>query len=91
MADNTLVIYTSDNGRLGGRTPQQPIRGTKLTTYEGGLRVPCVVYGPGLRIPEGEVTSALTWSMDWFPTLASLAGIKVPDDAILDGRDLSAL
>ncbi|VGO13970.1 Arylsulfatase [Pontiella desulfatans] len=91
VADNTLVIYTSDNGRLGGRTPQQPIRGTKLTTYEGGLRVPCVVYGPGLRIPEGEVTSALTWSMDWFPTLASLAGIKVPDDAILDGRDLSAL
>ncbi len=88
---NTLVVYASDNGRQGGRNPDQPIRGTKLTTYEGGLRVPCIVYGPGLGVQEGLETNAVTHAMDWYPTLASMAGIKVAAGAVYDGRDLSAL
>jgi arylsulfatase A-like enzyme len=87
--DETIVIYASDNGRWPGRNKQQPIRGSKLTTYEGGLRVPCIVYGPGIR--EGFEASVVAHAMDWYPTLASLAGITIPEGLVLDGRDLSAL
>ncbi len=87
--DETLVMYVSDNGRGPGRNKGQPIRGSKLTTYEGGLRVPCIAYGPGLR--RGYDSRVVAHAMDWYPTLASLAGIAIPDDVILDGRDLSAL
>ncbi len=89
--DETILVYTSDNGRWPGRNKQQPIRGAKLTTYEGGLRVPCIVHGPGLNIQQGVETGAVSHMMDWYPTLASLAGISIPEDVILDGRDLSAL
>jgi len=88
--DNTIIVYTSDNGRQGGRNEQQPIRGSKLTSYEGGLRVPCIAYWPGV-IEEGISSSVLAHSMDWYPTLASLAGITVPEGILLDGRDLSPL
>ena len=88
MEDNTVVIFMSDNGRGPGRNPDQPIRGAKLTTLEGGLRVPCIVWGPGLGIQPGATTSVVSYAMDWYPTLASLAGIPVPDQVILDGRDL---
>jgi arylsulfatase A-like enzyme len=87
--DRTFVLYVSDNGRGPGRNPQQPIRGHKLTTLEGGLRVPCIAYGPGIR--EGFESGVVAHAMDWYPTLASLAGISVPEDVLLDGRDLSAL
>jgi len=89
--DETVLVYTSDNGRWGGRNEHQPIRGAKLTTYEGGLRVPCIVYGPGLNIQEGVKTSVVSHAMDWYPTLASLAGISIPEGPVLDGRDLSSL
>ena len=87
--DETIVIYASDNGRWPGRNKHQPIRGSKLTTYEGGLRVPCIAYGPGIR--EGFEASVVAHAMDWYPTLASLAGITIPEGLVLDGRDLSAL
>jgi arylsulfatase A len=87
--DETIVIYASDNGRGAGRNEQQPIRGSKLTTFEGGIRVPCIVCGPGIRA--GFETSVVAHAMDWYPTLASLAGISIPENVILDGRDLSAL
>ncbi len=89
--DETILVYTSDNGRWAGRNEQQPIRGTKLTTYEGGLRVPCIAYGPGVNIQEGVETGVVAHAMDWYPTLASLAGISIPEGVVLDGRDLSAL
>jgi len=89
--DDTILVYTSDNGRWPGRNKQQPIRGSKLTTYEGGLRVPCIAYGPGINIQEGVETSVVSHAMDWYPTLASLAGISIPEGILLDGRDLSAL
>jgi arylsulfatase A-like enzyme len=89
--DETVLVYTSDNGRRGGRNKQQPIRGGKLTTYEGGLRVPCIAYGPGVKIQEGVKTSVVSHAMDWYPTLASLAGISIPEGLVLDGRDLGSL
>ena len=90
IADNTIVVYASDNGRGPGRNENQPIRGGKITTYEGGIRVPSIAYSPGL-IQQGVTNSTVAHAMDWYPTLASLAGISIPDDILLDGRDLSAL
>ncbi len=87
--DETVLMYVSDNGRGPGRNKQQPIRGSKLTTYEGGLRVPCIAYGPGIR--KGFEAKVVAHAMDWYPTLASLAGISIPKGVVLDGRDLSAL
>ena len=89
IEDNTVVVYTSDNGRWPGRNADQPIRGSKLTAFEGGLRVPCIVTGTGVR--KGHESSVVAHMMDWYPTLASLAGIRVPEKVILDGRDLSAM
>ncbi|QDU75842.1 Arylsulfatase [Bremerella volcania] len=89
--DNTMVIYASDNGRGPGRTPNQKIRGRKLSTYEGGIRVPAIVWGPGLGLMAGETSSEVIRAMDWYPTLATLAGIKVPEDRVIDGRDISPL
>lgn len=87
----TLVIYASDNGRGPGRTPSQKIRGRKLSTYEGGIRVPAIAWGPGLGIQAGARSSAVVRAMDWFPTLATFAGIKVPEGRVIDGRDISPL
>ncbi len=89
--DNTIVIYASDNGRGPGRTPEQKLRGHKLSTYEGGIRVPAIAWGPGLGLQAGEESSAVVRAMDWYPTLATFAGIKVPDDRVIDGRDISPL
>ena len=91
IEDNTVVVYTSDNGRDPGRNPDQPIRGSKLTTMEGGLRVPCIAWGPGIGIEQGKVSRVMTHAMDWYPTLASFAGIKVPDGIVMDGRDISTV
>jgi len=89
--DKTVVIYASDNGRGPGRTPDQKIRGNKLSTYEGGLRVPAIAWGPGLGLQAGVETSTVVRAMDWYPTLATFAGIKVPEGRVIDGRDISPL
>jgi arylsulfatase A-like enzyme/acetyl esterase/lipase len=89
--DNTIVIYASDNGRGPGRTPDQKIRGRKLSTYEGGIRVPAIAWGPGLGLQVGAESSAVVRAMDWYPTLATFAGIEVPEGRIIDGRDISPL
>ena len=88
LQDNTLVIYSSDNGRGPGRTPNQKLQGRKLSTYEAGIRVPAIAWGPGLSVKGGTVSRALTRAMDWYPTLATCAGIKVPEGCVIDGRDL---
>ena len=88
LEDNTLVIYSSDNGRGPGRTPSQKLQGRKLSTYEAGIRVPAIAWGPGLSVKGGTVSRALTRAMDWYPTLATFAGIKVPEGRVIDGRDL---
>jgi arylsulfatase A-like enzyme len=91
LEENTIVIFTSDNGsrgRDGGSN--QPLRGAKTSTWEGGMRVPCIARWPG-RIPAGTVTSAMTSAMDLFPTLANLAHATIPDDRVIDGRDIGAV
>jgi arylsulfatase A len=91
LEQNTVVVYASDNGRGPGRTPEQKIRGRKLSTYEGGIRVPAIAWGPGLGVKSGRATSTLVRAMDWYPTLATFAGIKVPEGIVMDGRDISPL
>ena len=89
--DQTIVVYASDNGRGPGRKEDQKLRGRKLSTYEAGIRVPAIAWGPGLGLQANVETSAVVRAMDWYPTLATFAGIKVPEDRVIDGRDISPL
>ena len=90
LDDNTVVIFTSDNGALArpGEGSNLPLRATKGTTWEGGQRVPCIVRWPG-RIPAGLETDAITTAMDLYPTLAQWCGAEVPADRTIDGRDIA--
>ncbi|WP_372897919.1 alpha/beta fold hydrolase [Stieleria sp.] len=89
--DNTVVVYASDNGRGPGRTPTQKLRGRKLSTYEAGIRVPAIAWGPGMGLQTGAESSTIVRAMDWYPTLATMAGIRIPQDRVIDGRDISPL
>ena len=89
--DNTLVVFTSDNGaasRFGGGNG--PLRGWKGSTWEGGMREPCIMRWPG-KIPAGSTCDELACTMDLLPTFARLAGTKPPTDRIIDGRDIRPL
>ncbi|WP_040494515.1 sulfatase family protein [Ilumatobacter nonamiensis] len=101
IAENTIVIFTSDNGSLGDNPPpfgsgeplgasNDPLRGTKGTTWEGGQRVPGIIRWPK-RIAPGRTSDAVLTAMDLFPTLATLCGADVPTDRTIDGHDISAL
>ena len=86
LAENTLVIFTSDNGgALHHAQSNRPFRDGKQSHYEGGIRVPTIAAWPG-RVKEGVSTEAVGLSMDVFPTACELAGIDPP--AGLDGRSL---
>lgn len=93
IADNTLIVYTSDNGpwlskqHHGGSA--LPLRAGKSTTYEGGMRVPGLMRWPG-HIPAGTVTDEIAASIDLLPTIAKITGAKLPKHAI-DGLDISAM
>ncbi len=87
LDSRTIVVYTSDNGAGSPGASALPLRGRKLTTYEGGMRVPCVTWAPG-RIPAGKVCSELATAMDLYPTFARLAGAELPDDRPIDGKDI---
>jgi arylsulfatase len=102
VADNTIVIFTADNGpeALGaGETSLTvenaihgsagPWRSTLFTGYEGALRVPFAIRWPG-RIEAGRVSDEIVHAMDLFPTFARIAGGQVPDDRVIDGVDVSA-
>ena len=91
LDDNTLVFFTSDNGPwitkdLEGGSPGQ-LRGAKGDTWEGGMREPTVAWWPG-RLPAGRVCMDVGSVLDFFPTFARLAGVKMPDDRPYDGIDL---
>jgi len=91
LADDTIVIFTSDNGSRGvGGGSNLPLRGAKGTTWEGGQRVPCIVRWPG-RVAPGRVTEELATAMDLFPTLARLCEAPLPTDRTIDGRDITPL
>jgi arylsulfatase A-like enzyme len=89
--DDTIVIFTSDNGSRagGGGGSNAPLRGTKGETWEGGMRVPCIVRWPG-PVHAGTTSRELATAMDLLPTLAAIAGAEVPRDRTIDGRDLTA-
>ncbi|MBI9015913.1 MAG: sulfatase-like hydrolase/transferase [Phycisphaerae bacterium] len=86
LADNTLIIFTSDNGpaSLGSAGP---LRGGKGSTWEGGHRVPGIAYWPG-KIKPGSQSSQTILSMDMLPTFASVAGAKLPNIKF-DGIDVT--
>ncbi len=92
LDDDTVVIFTSDNGALirDGGGSNGPLRAAKGTTWEGGQRVPCIVRWPG-RVAAGRVIHNVANAMDLYPTIAGWCGVSIPDDRTLDGRDLSGL
>jgi len=102
LAENTLVIFTSDNGpwvedHLAGATPRDDhygrtggLRGYKMTTWEGGVRVPTIACWPG-KVPGNQVCRQPATIMDLLPTFAAMAGAELPEGRTLDGRDIGPL
>ena len=90
FADNTLIVFTSDNGGLAMNTVNGPFRAGKGTPYEGGLRVPAIVHWPGV-VPAGTIDDTPIISMDLFTTLCAAAGAPLPGGTALDGEDLMPL
>jgi len=91
IADNTLVLFFSDNGAARDFPSGSPkLRGNKGSVYEGGHKVPFIGWWPGMIQP-GTENNAPTITLDVMPTLLSLAGVKVPKARPLDGVDLSGL
>ncbi|MBK1879018.1 sulfatase-like hydrolase/transferase [Pelagicoccus mobilis] len=89
ILDNTIVIFTSDNGpHFGGSTGG--FKGKKATPWEGGLRVPFLIRYPK-AFPKGTVVDTPFWSLDLFETLLDLSGIEIPIDRKLDGENAVAL
>ena len=102
LADNTLLIFASDNGGVGGYaregitkarddvTDNAPLRSGKGSLYEGGTRVPFIARWPG-RIPAGATCTVPTIHVDLLPTLAAAAGAPLPPGQVLDGESLLPL
>jgi arylsulfatase A-like enzyme len=106
LSDNTLVLYTSDNGpwnqdKYTKKKKGHPegsifwgdaghLRNGKGSPYEGGYRLPCIARWPG-KIPAGRKSDAIFATIDFMPTFASLCGFKVPDDRKIDGVDQTNL
>ena len=102
LTDRTLVIFTSDNGPWAEMPPRMfsgdtikpwdagsagPFRGSKASTWEGGVREPFIARWPG-QVPAGQVSDAFITSLDLFPSLLALAGVPVPADRPIDGLDV---
>ncbi len=89
MADNTLVLFSSDNGPEVHKNPYSrgsawPLKGMKTQLWEGGVREPGLLCCPG-KVPAGRTSAAVTSFLDVFPTFCAAAGVPVPADAALDG------
>jgi uncharacterized sulfatase len=87
--ENTLVIFTSDNGPWWQGNPGFT-RGRKMLTFDGGFRMPFIARWPGI-IPAGQVSEEMSMNFDLFSTCLQLAGIDRPDDRIIDGKDIMPL
>ena len=104
LADNTYVLFTSDNGpwliknknhadgtlRTDHGGSAGPLRSGKVSTFEGGVRVPTLLWGPG-RVPANTTCDKLAGTLDVLPTFAALAGAKPPADRVIDGEDVTHL
>jgi arylsulfatase A-like enzyme len=90
IADNTIIVFSTDNGAEvftwpdGGMTP---FRGTKGTAYEGGFRVPAIIRWPS-KVPAGKVENSIFSGLDWFPTFVAAAGNANIVDELKAGKDL---
>ena len=94
ISDNTIVVFTSDNGGnmyndIDGTTPTSnaPLRGGKATVFEGGIRVPCVVNWPGIVVP-GSRSGAVVQSSDFYPTLLDGLSLSPAADQKFDGSSI---
>ncbi len=94
LAENTLVVFTSDNGPWLVKGPDggsaKPLRSGKGSTWEGGVRVPALAWWPG-KIAAKATSDAVAGTIDLLPTIVSVAGGKVPAEPVIDGRDLSGV
>jgi arylsulfatase A len=94
LAENTYVIFATDNGpwltfqHHGGSAG--PLRDGKMSTFEGGQRVPCIMWAPG-RIPADTVCNELASTIDLLPTIAAITETPLPVDRSIDGVDISSL
>lgn len=104
IADNTIVIFMTDNGSGGGVTCDEHghveegpcnynagMRGTKVWEYEGGHRVPFFLYCPAVGVQGGKDIGELTSYVDFMPTLLDLCGVKVPSERSFHGQSLKPL
>jgi hypothetical protein len=94
LAENTYVIFTSDNGGMRGHrdeifTDNTPLSKGKISVMEGGTRVPLIITGPG--IARNVQTDVMVNGLDFYPTILSLAGAPVPAGKQFDGLDISSL
>jgi len=88
--DNTIVVFTTDNGAENFTWPdggQTPFAGGKGTALEGGFRVPCIIRWPG-HVPAGKVENGIVSGLDWFPTLVAAAGDANITDELLKGKPI---
>jgi len=88
LEENTLVIFTSDNGPKTGSAGS--LKGSKGSVYEGGHRVPAIMQWKG-KIPAGSVNREIVTGMDFLPTFAALVGTDLPTDRVLDGHNILPL
>ena len=85
-AENTLVIFLSDNGG-GGIADNGPLRDGKASVFEGGIRVPCIVRWPG-HLPAGKVSDEFLTSLEIFPTILAATNVEPPEGVVLDGFNM---
>ena len=94
VEENTLVVFTSDNGPWLAHREHAgsagPLREGKATTFEGGMRIPCIMQWPG-RVPAGSVCEEMATTMDILPTMAGLAEAPLPPSRDIDGKDIFPL
>jgi uncharacterized sulfatase len=92
LRDNTLILLASDNGPEPGAGSCQPLRGAKTLLYEGGVRSPLIVWGPGLVVPEAAGTTndrAILCALDLNRSLYTITDTDPPPGVTLDGEDLA--
>ncbi len=89
LEDDTIIVFTTDNGGLLPTTDNAPLRAGKGSAYEGGVRVPLIVYWPGVTKP-GTVEATPAVSVDLYPTLLEMTGVK-PLQSLVDGVSLAPL
>jgi len=90
LAENTLVVFCSDNGGIADIQSQAPYRAGKGSYYEGGVREPMIMRWPG-KIKAGSTTDEIVNSIDFYPTFLEAAGLPIPEGKILDGYSLMPL